>query len=499
MNLAKLRMPYLKINLREWQNNDFCKIKESTEKLAHLAGKAGQSSDIFKNTCDRLLITARNKNSLTSEINSALDIRAFTFLLANSEEFIKLIVIDKRLLNRLLKIRTPISKLSLTQLISGFFKFYNKISVTNSQLLCSFIKEQLYLQTQSSRNQLNALVRYSENAELLFDKVGHLKLVEYAKLKHKDLDYVINDFGLQGFKNGLFLTLSQNAYYIETLKTIPVGSAKNPIIKEIKKESVYESQYDEKYLLGHKIIEILIDRSKNEQGEISQDWQDIILSIAGDPRVVGFQYQRWWRLLGEHRIQLMRNWLSRYDLKLFLTILEQSAKENNNYDMERMFAPRKAFMEGLLENKMIIGSRLFLTTEAAIYLYRHYQQEQLPAFARISGHASVIYLELNCGLHIVEGTHSFKIKIMNKLPESAEINHYEKRNYDANILGSGLETLYYREYKDQGFTAETHDNYFNWQNRILKILKYNGSKLDYSKMFTSTDYKNYKNKFGLEY
>src|SRR5690606_913390 len=129
--------------------------------------------------------------------------------------------------------------------------------------------------------------------------------------------------------------------------------------------------------------EILIDRSAGRP--ISQSWQSAILSIAGDPRVpkTSRNFQRWWVLLGEKRIGLMRGWLSRLDLKLFLKLLEQSAKDGSVSDMERMFESRRLFMEGLVEQGLVTNSRLFLSAHAEAYLKSNFNKDELPEYARV--------------------------------------------------------------------------------------------------------------------
>src|SRR5690554_8060104 len=99
-------------------------------------------------------------------------------------------------------------------------------------------------------------------------------------------------------------------------------------------------------MLGHAALEILIDRAAS--GLVSQAWQNTILTIAGDSRVprTSSDYQRWWPILGEDRQAVVRGWFSRFDLRLFVEVLEQSA--SGETDIERMFRPRKKSMEGLL-------------------------------------------------------------------------------------------------------------------------------------------------------
>ena len=252
--------------------------------------------------------------------------------------------------------------------------------------------------------------------------------------------------------------------------------------------------------MGHKIISILIDRTRGN--DVPKHWQNVVLTIAGDPRVPtsSTQYQRWWSSLGEARIRKVRGWLAGLDLKLFLEALKQSAKDQHLSDMERMFESRKVFMEGLLNEGVVSDSRLFLSSSAERYLKRIYKKEELPDYAlNSSNDTSVIYLNVG-GVHMIEGSHSFKLKLMDKLPTHRRLGllDFSKKKFNDNSFRESLKHQYFSEYgQEDHFFDATHDQYLNWQNKSLQFLKEHGVNVRPDKVLSKLRYKEYKQKFGI--
>ncbi|TCJ94804.1 EH signature protein [Volucribacter psittacicida] len=490
-----MKLPKLSISIRPWSENDFTQIKQSIVKLKELNQKVLNFNHDEIEYSQKIIEKLNRYEDITHILQNSADIRVITKLLCLNLKFVQRIHINHILLEHLLTISNPISKLSLINLINSFFKFYNHYYFKNKgnfNLVCDFIVNQLNLHIESSKNKLVTLSCYYDNAHLLFCRDADLKLVNYAEQHNIDFEQIIQKFGLENVRDGDFIERCYHKYYLEKLKSIPIGK-NHSVLAEIVKEQVVIAKYDENSLLGHKILEILIDRSAYEDKGISAYWKNIVLEIAGDPRIQGEKYRRWWSFLGEKRIQLMKSWLSGDDLKVFLSILEQSAKDKHNSDMERMFKPRKCFMEGLLRSGVILESRLFLTQDASHYVKQYYpQQARLMSFANVSGHASIIYLKLktsrdNQYFHLIEGTHSFKLKLMSYLPSEMRITDYSKKYYDLNNF-YGIAPI-----------ELTHDIHLNWQKKAIDEFKNVGIKIDPSDVLSDDDYYIYKHKFGIRY
>lgn len=494
-----MRLPDLSFNLPVWKDSDFRLVKESEKTAQAIARGAGKGSDKFKDACRQLLnlVLHGQADKLPISIRDTTDVRAATFLLGSSDEFIKHVRISRPLLDALVLPRNPLSKLSLVQLIRAYFVRYDTIAT--KEVLVDWrelIKFQLNQLTR--KDDTNDLSTYFKYAMVLFSGTGPAEVVAFAKGRQIDLDGALKLLGLNGFSNGRFLTICRYQYYLETLKAIPIG-AEHEILHELVKKDVVNAPFDDNRLMGHAILEILIDRSAGSA--ISSFWQSVILTIAGDPRVPtsNQNYQKWWQLLGERRIGLMRGWLSRFDLALFLKVLEQSARDGNIGDMERMFESRKQFMEGLLEQGLVTQSRLFLSKHAEFYLQRHFKKEELPEYAKVdSSETSMIYLNLAGKVHMIEGSHSFKLKLLDNLPAEFRLLDYSKRLYSDYEFRSKIARIYHDEFRSlRGMEELTHDIHLNWQHKAMQFLTKQGISVSAYQLISPERYREYKSKFGV--
>ena len=227
------------------------------------------------------------------------------------------------------------------------------------------------------------------------------------------------------------------------------------------------------------------------------------MRIAGDPRVAksSERYQKWWLFLGTDRINKVSSWLSRVDLQIFLDVLESSAKGMS--DVERMFPPRKKFMEGLLSQGLVIHSRLFLSRQAVAELESKYRKDQIPEYAETNGNTSVIYMELPNNVHILEGTHSFKIKVVDDMPHHGKILDYSEADYRDGYLRFAWLEHYLRSRRSGGRAPnhldQTHTGPITWQSNAIDYLRNKGIHINASEMFTADHYTLYKNRRGSNY
>jgi nicotinamide mononucleotide adenylyltransferase len=260
-------------------------------------------------------------------------------------------------------------------------------------------------------------------------------------------------------------------------------------------------------LLGHKALELLIDRTPDSGP--SEVWQKTVIGIAGDPRV-GWRsksFQNWWQILGEERAKKVVGWLSRLDLRIFLEVLEASARKTNTESIRRMYPPRKKFMEGLLEQGMVVQSRLFLSRDASMYLRSNYDADDVPEHAVImSGHTSVIYLELTGGLHMVEGTDNMKIKILDALPSRPQILNFMVRRFNDTDFRADLVRTYIRDQNAKNRSVVPGKDYIDqahtaiaWQASAISLFNKRGIKYDASKFFSSSDYRLFKTSYSRSY
>jgi len=494
-----VKLPELEFNLPEWPTHSFDLIRSSVQKVKTIGQSAGAGSDKFKRACSKIKAAFQQNTHIdyTALFRERVDVRAISYLLSSDKRFAYELVLDRELLEQLALISNPLSKLSLIQLIRAYFVHFDRLTDDKGLEYWSFFinKQLLAIDTQSGSSELQ---QYAKHRDWIFSQTGPVKLAKNAQAEQVDFDIYIKRLGLGGYADGRYLTLARYQYYLQTLNSLPVGQDCD-LLTELVKPDVFNAPHEDNKLLGHAILETMIDRSSGQQ--LSDSWQRVILSIAGDPRVPKSspKYQKWWAILGEKRIALVRGWLSRFDLSLFLKVLEQSAKDGNNADMERMFQPRKAFMDGLEKSGVITESRLFLSNYAERYLKSHYKPEELPSYAKVaSQQTSMIYLNIDNKVHMIEGSHSFKLKLMRNLPKQCEV-----ANYDCNVIGDRdlrvtLARQYVNEFGNEGFLELIHSSGWGWQNKAINFLRKLNIDVTASDVILKDEYRRYKRRHGAD-
>ncbi len=492
-----LSLPALEFKLPEWPEHAFLPIRSREQQVRAIAKGAGSNSDSFKQACKKLKLAFEraDKHELSTILKEKVDVRAFTFLLSGDKGFSDNLLIDKPLLEQLLNVTNPLSKLSLMQLIRAYFIHFDKIASGDDLEYWSFFinKQLINLDLKFGNNELKT---YADNHKWIFGRSGPMNMAKRAQADKVDLDLYIKRLSLDGYGASRYMTLARYQYYLQQLEALTVGED-SPVLAEMVKADVFNSPYENNRLLGHAMLEMMIDKSAGQA--LSDSWQRVILSIAGDPRVPKShpKYQKWWAILGEKRIALVRGWLSSFDLSLFLRVLEQSAKDGSNQDMERMFQPRKLFIDGLDKTGLIRDSRLFLSRYAETYLHKHYKKEELPSYARVtSQNTSMIYLNIDDKVHMIEGSHSFTLKLMDRLPSRCRVNDYSLNVITNDELRTTVGHQYRNEFVDEdGILEAQHDQHLNWQHKALLFLS-KRVKISASDVLGKDRLRQFKQKFG---
>lgn len=491
-------LPTLKIHIPEWRPSDFIRIKKNKEKIADVLARTGKGSDKFLQACNRIrhLISIGRSHEIPKIIKTPIEVRALTYLFGQ-QEFHDHARITKGMLKSLYNPRSKLGLISLFQMIGVYFHYFDKVGseeVLNS--ICSLLSNEL--ENRDSYKSDCVIAELKKNRSLLFRRDGPKQVVNYARKRNVDLDLVFKEFCLQDYQNSRFHKLCRYQYYLETLRHLPVGED-HPVLVEVCKAEVYDAPAGEGLLLGHKVLEILIDRAPSQV--ISDTWRGVIMTIAGDPRVpdTSSRFRKWWSILGLGRQKKVKGWLSGFDLMLFLEALKTYGESYGKEDLQRMFRARKVFLEGLHAQGLIQHSRLFIGSSPERYLRGSYKKEELPEYARLSDtYRSMIYLQVgNC--HMIEGSHSAKLWLFPKLPNDARIANYSKQDFHPSELSTRIEGLYCREY---GYSAKSpisirHYPDLAWQAATIKFLQGEGIRPDIERLIEPRSYREYKSRYGL--
>lgn len=486
----------MNFSLPEWEpKRDFAPYESLTESLMQMSRKTGFQSKAFLKSCNAIFTKAKQGkvSEIPGLIRKPLDVRALTTLWL-SELFFEMCPVTQELINALYHPRPFLSKLVIQQLLRLFFQRFEQAGDLNALLHC------LHQELGRSAKQLksSSLGKLIKHKTKIINVEGPSWVAKTAISKKTDLDIFIESIGLKSFAESRFYSLCQNHYYLEQLRKLEPWHP-DPLLQEIIKPSVYESPYNQTEMLGHEILRILIDRSPKEK--VDEQWQGIILTIAGDPRMSKSspRYQRWWTALSTQQIQKVRGWLSRFDLLLFLKVLEDYADMNGKEDMNRMFPARKKFLEGLFDLGLVEDSRLFINKNAEYYLKKNYKKDELPYYSIVADpNRSMIYLKVK-GKHMIEGTHNFKLWIYEDLPPDSQIFNLEEKYFAPKELTTKLESNFYKYFNGLSIKSPvsiTHNG--DWQYKAIDAFESFGVRINPEKVLTEKMYLQYKRKVGLQ-
>ena len=493
--MIKLDHLNLSFDVPEWRPTELAGYSVGAMRMQKLASSAGTDGDQFQRACGRL-ITCKSTGELQSLLTDAVHVRAYGYLLNSDQEFSLTHFPSQPILDAIQRQRWPIGRLTLTNLVRAFSNQFGRSSSDALKLLGHFLARNFELLSSTLTGDLKLL---STHALSFCNPKGPATIASKAAAAGSDLDVYLKKIGLSSLKNSSYVRAIFTHYFVIQLENLDVG-ADSPILSELRKPEVHLAVLSDGTLLGHKALEILIDRTP-ESGP-SDVWQKTVIGMAGDPRV-GRQsrhYQDWWQFLGESRAKKVIGWLSRLDLKIFLEVLEAAARNTNNETIRRMYPPRKKFMEGLLKQGMVVQSRLFLSQDASAYLRKNYTEEDSPEYAIIkSGHTSIIYLELVNGLHMIEGTDNIKLKILDELPSRPQIMNFGAKVFSDSDFRTRLVTTYISEQRKQGREVEQGQNFLDqahqgihWQANAIHLFRNRRIKYEASEFFSATDYRTFK-------
>lgn len=495
-----MRVPLIEWPITDWDSRLLERWTDLESKAADMSEAAG-SNDAF----DSAVAELRNMAS-TGQFSRLLEIlrrrtvaRALTWLWLNDEQFSSK-MLNPRLLETLLEAQAPrFTRMTLQQLAQLYFRRFDQLDKQHDvrELLERILLQQLEkippLKIQSTW--IDPLVTLKREAHWLLTLNGPATLAKRVQESGRELGATFQEMGLQGFDDGRYGDVCRAHFYLDTLRNLPVG-ASDPVFEELQKQSVAKAPFEGTRRIGHVALEILIDRSGQEASEA---WQEFIINLAGDPRIASsaLNYREWWQPLGEERIQKVRAWLSKEDLRLFLRAVEQYGIEAQNDELQRMFPARKIFLEGLFKLKLIRNTRLLLGSRASQAVKRILGKDVKTSFAHMDGSMNdkaVIYLD--CGdFHLVEGSHSFKIWVYLAAPGDS-LRSYEKITFSHFDLTRSIPADYKKLYPGLPFDGFVHTP-GSWQNNVFKFLAKNGIELDVEALLSAEDYKIGLRRFGL--
>ena len=486
-NLKPLGKPASMDNIgSDWNELDRS-IKKSIEtftELSHAVEQIGDdagNSDALKDAVRRIEEALSAGRDLTTVIDSALYIRALGAVVLKLG---KKAPLSKKLLNHIDTIKEKPSVILLENLRQHYLMHYDQLPY-RAEL------ESWILSALKKRDQIKQL------STIIFSSAGAKWLADSCISEGRDFDSAVNNLGLNKYQSGRFITVSQQIYFVEQLKSIPENKP-HPLLEEMQKESVYNAPYGEQGLLGHEILKTLISRAPTN--DVHDSWRNIVMQIAGDPRISKShpRYQKWWLHIDQSLINKVTGWLSGFDLRLFLEALKNYSEGSRDDELLRMYPARRNFLQGLLDQKLVTRARLYLTEDFRRYLNKHYKPEHLPELYKVTtNNKSILHVQVG-NAHLIEGSHSAKLWIYSGLSEQAVVFDYTKKRVSYSDLTANLADQMRDDYgQDLLVDSITHYPNLTWQKKALDALKVAGVQVDSKAVLTEQDYLKYIRKFGV--
>ncbi|SEH08616.1 EH signature domain-containing protein [Candidatus Venteria ishoeyi] len=387
------------------------------------------------------------------------DIRLMIRLWREKPEFLQHLPLDKALLNILRQQLDPPSRLLFWQLIQLYFEVWDQLPA--HQALASWLSD-LCQSLPPRRSESAELQIYRQQSEILFTPDPGAAFIQATQALQADVLPLLKRWHVP--ETGRFAQHIKRLYYLQPLEALQVEDVGKTLhlFQVLQQDAVKNSMMEEQLLLGHHAAKILMDKVLDNGLALPENWRHTILGILGDPRVprAAPRFQTWWGRLDNKYTAAMRNWLSQLDLKLFLNILEDVAHTHNRADLLRMFPARKRFLEGLQAQGLIVESRLLLGKQAENYIRTQFDQRDLTGLAQLGSSAtSLIYLNLQ-GVHLLEGTHSFQLRIYQDMPIEG-LQNYEASHFSLAAI---------RKQNAQASVKHSHSPLPRWQHSLIQRL-----------------------------
>jgi len=467
---------------------------EISNRVVHTGKQAGRST-AFERMLELVRDMVRNGRfeGIQTVLSTRPGARALTWLWLEDES-VRNCLLTSQVLDALLQLQAPrLSRMSLLNLVSLYFREFDRLdTIGRGDGLCSQLRLRILEQAERLPNFVGAggrpdpLRTLKREGHWLLELDGPQRLAIETRERGAELGEKLSILGFAGMDTGRYGDICRAHFYLQALQELAPGQD-DPVLDELLKPAVAKAPYKGEVRIGHAALAILIDRASTDPGELWQTW---ILKLAGDPRISSRarNFAEWWQPLGEERVQKVRDWLSKEDLRLFLQALEQYGYESGKADLQRMFPARKLFLEGLYQQGLVRSSRLMLGNSAQSVVRRILDKDVMTNFAKLSGvmgDKAVIYLD--CGeFCLVEGSHSFKIWVYME-PPSPRLSNYEINEFSHADLVTGVPKDYEKLYPDYYYTAVVHNG--SWQWKVFDFLADNGVELDIEQLLSRSDYK----------
>lgn len=267
---------------------------------------------------------------------------------------------------------------------------------------------------------------WHQKGAIIFNVKGPQRIVASAR-GAETLTQLCARFGIP--EEGRFAARLKEIYLLNRLEPVEVGKG-GEILLQL--EALRDSHYEGGVPLGAAALRVMVRRVLKSGGEWRGDWPEWILRLGCDPELPSSspEFAKWWGSWQPTRAELdcARRAINRKTLEYFIDFLESSLVGTPG---GRQFESRSEFLLWLDDTRKIRRFKLILHSHAFNKLPRAYHQMHRVAYmSGASPGTSVIVMECVDDVWIVEGTHSFAVRVFHKNFPLSELFEVDETSYD---------------------------------------------------------------------
>lgn len=285
-----------------------------------------------------------------------------------------------------------------------FFQHFDRIK--DIAYLCDRLQKAYISEDKSIFGKANKL---HKNRELVFHSKGP-EIIASKRNSKENLSSLMQRFGIP--KNGRFAERLRKTVLLNAVKDIPYGKA-SKVFEMI--EDRREDFGPDNLRMGAAALKIILERVEKEgKGQWRGEWNKWITRFGCDPRFgrATAQSAKWWGWATESQMRLAQQGMTKLTLGFFINFLRQSMQGS---DKAAQFKVRQRFLMALFEAGKIVEARLVLRDNTMRNLDPKYRSSS--SVAKLIGGqdlTSIICLKCIQDIYIIEGTHSFALRMFHR-------------------------------------------------------------------------------------
>ena len=287
-----------------------------------------------------------------------------------------------------------------------FFTHFDQLPASGLSRLCDMLFESFDCMESEG---LGDVAEWRVNRKLIFSPEGHQNIAASGRV-NETLPSLMERFAIPS--DGRFAESIRRVFLLNKIRDCPLG-AEVPALTDI--ESLKTEQASASQLLGAAALKIMVQRVANEGGrKWSGTWSSWITRLGCDPRHgrSTAEGSRWWGWATDEELRLAQQGITGLTLRFFIEFLRKSLEGT---EREPQFELRARFLLGLYESGKIDHARLALNWSAYQHLDKKYRDVwTVSHLSATTDETSMICLKCIDDIFVIEGTHSFGLRMFHK-------------------------------------------------------------------------------------